>query len=88
MPIPLSAAAVLDREFLEMRAKLLELAASFDRLDRADGDVRDDRRLRLLREAIELLLDDPGDRAEQLQLLFSRSYDDNWQHEFNLTTVR
>jgi hypothetical protein len=35
MPIPLDATEVLNREFLEIRAKLLEIAAALDRLDRA-----------------------------------------------------
>ena len=32
---PMTAQAVLDREYLEVCAKLLELAATFDRLDAA-----------------------------------------------------
>ncbi len=35
--MPLTAAATLEREFLTIRAKILEIAASLDRLDRADG---------------------------------------------------
>jgi hypothetical protein len=30
-------------------------------------------------------LDETGDRAEQVQLIFSRAYDDDWQKEFGLT---
>jgi hypothetical protein len=29
-------------------------------------------------------LDETGDRAEQIQLIFSRPYDDDWQKEFGL----
>jgi hypothetical protein len=76
--IPLSATAVLNREFLELRAKVLELAASLDRLERAEGQVEDDPRLAKLRKGIELLLsEDPG-RAERVQLLFSRAYNEDW----------
>jgi hypothetical protein len=81
---PMAAQAVLDREFLEVRAKLLELAASFDRLDRGGGLSPDDRRLQLVRQGLKVLLDETGDRAEQIQLIFSRPYDDDWQKEFGL----
>ncbi|MCA9153679.1 MAG: hypothetical protein R3C99_26860 [Pirellulaceae bacterium] len=85
MSSPMHARAVLDREFLEMRAKVLELAASLDRLERAAGDVVDDPRLKLLRQAIEVLSDDRDERAERVQLLFSRPYTAEWQSQFNLT---
>jgi hypothetical protein len=74
----MNAENVLAREFLELRAKILELAASLDRLDRSEGEVDDDPRMAKLRKGIELLLSaDPG-RAERLQLLFSRPYHEDW----------
>jgi len=82
MATPMAAPAVLDREFLEVRAKLLELAATFDRLDRGGGAPTDDRRIKLVKQGLKVLLDETGDRAEQIQLLFSRPYDDDWQKEF------
>jgi hypothetical protein len=78
MPIPLDAAEVLNREFLEIRARLLHLAASLDRLDRAEGTVSDDPRLAKVRDGLEILGGDEADRAERIQLLFSRPYDSNW----------
>jgi len=75
---------VLNREFLEMRAKVLELAASMDRLDRAVGSVADDPRIKKLREALALVTDERGDRAEQVQLIFSRHYHKEWRREFDL----
>ena len=81
---PMAAQSVLDREFLEIRAKLLELAASFDRLDRGGGIAIDERRMQLVRQGLKVLLDETGDRAEQIQLIFSRPYDDDWQKEFGL----
>jgi len=36
MTSPLAAPEVLNREFLEIRAKILEIPASLDRLDRAE----------------------------------------------------
>jgi len=81
---PMAAPAVLDREYLEVRAKLLELAATFDRLDRGGGAPAGDGRLKLIRQGLKVLLDETGDRAEQIQLIFSRAYDDDWQKEFGL----
>jgi hypothetical protein len=75
----LSAPEVLNREFLEIRCKILDLAAAFDRLCRAEGSVESDQRIARLREAIQIVLDEPHDRAEQVQLIFSRQYDDGWQ---------
>jgi hypothetical protein len=79
MPPLLSAPEVLNREFLEIRCKILELAAAFDRLQRADGSVDDDPRLARLQEALSVVLDQSSDRAEQVQMIFSRAYDDDWQ---------
>lgn len=83
-PTPMTADAVLDREFLEMRAKILELAASFDRLDRGEGGINDDRRMELIREALKLLEDPNAGRAERIQLLFSREYSGSWRNEFGI----
>ena len=80
MPGSLKAQEILDREFLEIRAKLLQLAAHFDRIERGVGDV-DLTKINLLREALELLSDiDVGPcRAEKLQMIFSRKYDPEWR---------
>ncbi len=82
MPIPLDAPEVLNREFLEIRARLLHVAASLDRLDRADGSVLDDPRLEKIRLALNILADGEPDRAEKIQLLFSRPYDADWMSKF------
>lgn len=70
---------LLDREFLPTRAKILEIAASLDRVSRAEEGAADDPRLAQLRQAIELVLKNDDNRAEQVQLLFSRAYDKNWR---------
>ncbi|MCA9173507.1 MAG: hypothetical protein KDB14_03390 [Planctomycetales bacterium] len=80
----LSAPEVLNREFLEIRARVLELAACFDRLDRAQGDVSGDPRISLLREAVDVLLADEPLRAERVQLIFSRTYDESWREQFGI----
>jgi hypothetical protein len=84
MSEPLSAPEILNREFLELRCKILDLAAAFDRLDRAEGSVADEERLARLREALSLVLDEPHNRAEHVQMLFSRNYDEAWQESFKV----
>ena len=75
---------VLEQEFLPLRAKILEIAAGLDRLDRAAGPAEaDDRRTRL-EQAIGLLMDDKPGRAERVQSLFSREYDKNWRKAFGV----
>ena len=82
--MPLSAPEVLNREFLEIRCKILELAAAFDRLDRAEGAVDSDSRITRLREALQTVLDEPEGRAEQVQMIFSRPYEDGWLETLNV----
>jgi hypothetical protein len=84
MTTPMAAPDVLDREFLEIRAKILELAASFDRLDRGDGSVAGDPRMTLVQNALQILQRDAADRAEEIQLLFSREYDENWRETYGV----
>jgi hypothetical protein len=79
MAAPLTAPEILNREFLEIRCKILELAAAFDRLARAEGSVASEPRIEHLREALTAVLDEPEGRAEQVQMIFSREYDENWQ---------
>ena len=67
--------------FLEMRCKMLEVAASLDRLDRAESSSNGnaDPRLEKLHRAIRVLLEDEPGRAERIQQIFSREYDPNWR---------
>ena len=62
--LPLTKREVLDRYFLEHRAKLIDLAAFLDRLDRAQGDA--DFRADALRQALALLNDGQADRARRI----------------------
>lgn len=78
------AAAVFEQEYLPVRAKILEIAAALDRLDRAEGTLSTDPRRSQIRAGIEVLLGSDDDRAEQVQLIFSRPYDDEWQDKFGL----
>lgn len=70
---------VLNREFLETRWLILQLAAALDRLDRAGAPREGDARIEQLRKALNVLNDDEGERAERVQLIFSREYDPNWR---------
>ncbi len=79
MSSPQTARQILDRHYLEIRSKILDLAASLDRVDRAGKDgTQDDPRLAKLRSGIELLLTPGTDRAERVQMLFSDTYVENW----------
>jgi hypothetical protein len=84
MAAPPTAAEVLDREFLAVRAKLIDTAAVLDRIDRAEGSVAGDPRLDRIRQGLQLLASDTSDRVEQLQLLFSLPYAENWRKEYGL----
>jgi len=76
---PLPANAALDSCFLEARAKLLDLAAFLDRIGRGAGGVEGDPRLTRIRQALDILADDSGGRAERVQKLFSLDYDPGWK---------
>ena len=64
------------------RVPLDRVDVPFDRLDRGDGNVISDSRMDLIREGLEVLLDGKSDRAEQIQMIFSRPYEDDWQKTF------
>ena len=85
MPESQTAAAVFDQEFLPIRAKLLEVAAALDRIGRSDGTIIGDPRWSKINDAITTLMQPDNDRAEQIQLHFSRPYEDDWQEKFELT---
>ncbi|HEV3416124.1 MAG TPA: hypothetical protein VG056_04905 [Pirellulales bacterium] len=85
MPIPLDAPEVLNREFPEIRARLLQLAAALDRMDRAAGSPEGDARRQKIRDALAILLESGPDRAERMQLLFSLPYDPDWKQKFELS---
>jgi hypothetical protein len=80
-PSPLASGAALETYFLEARAKLLDLAAILDRIGRGAGadDVEEDPRLQRVRQALEVLHDRSGGRAERIQQIFSLDYDPKWE---------
>lgn len=78
---PLPAPRALDQFYLEARCRLLDLAAILDRIGRGDGDggVDPDPRLARIRQALEVLSDQSGGRAERIQKIFSLDYDPSWK---------
>lgn len=81
MATKMTANDVLDREFLQARHEILDIAAALDRIGRADGAnaIAKDARMAQLDEAIALLIDGKPDRAERAQMVFSDDYDPNWR---------
>lgn len=80
---------ILDESFLAVRAKLLELAATLDRIDRSadEGSPLTDPnkpRRASVDDAIRILLSEGPDRAERLQRLYSRQYDADWRKQMQL----
>ena len=79
---------VVAESFLEVRAKLLEVAATLDRIDRACESAALDEpaksKRELLIEATKILLSEDPNRAERLQQLFSRKYDTDWRQQLGM----
>jgi hypothetical protein len=65
---------ILHHQYPEMRWRILSLAADFDRIERAAGDNaswKSDPRISELRQALQIVLTDAPNRAEQVQRLLS-----------------
>ncbi len=77
----LSPGAMLDREFLEIRRRLIDIAASMDRLACADpsASLSTDPRMAQVNRAINSLTQEGTDRAERVQMIFSDAYDPRWR---------
>ena len=79
-----TATHILDREFLTIRGKLLEVAAALDRIERGQGSAAADPRLEKIGETLAILGRHPqagtrAERAEQLQRVFSLPYEPGWR---------
>ncbi|MEQ1905467.1 MAG: hypothetical protein ABL888_14860 [Pirellulaceae bacterium] len=74
----MKSSAIIDREYLDIRSKILQIGASLDRIERAGGSLNESAKTKLLLETIEILLDGLPNRAERIQLTCSRPYDPNW----------
>ena len=72
IPSPKPAKGLLDEYFIENRNRLLEIAAFLDRLDRAGSEeLRDDFRMRALREGLAVLAGGEFSRVDSIQMIFS-----------------
>jgi hypothetical protein len=76
-----TAPTVFEREFLTIRSRLIELGAAMDRIGRAPGYTGGDPRSEKMRQSIEVLLGNATNTAEQIQMLFSLPYEDDWQKQ-------
>ena len=75
---------VFEREFLPLRANILKIAAALDRIERSGPIDNNDPRGSQLRAGLKVLLNSNAERAEEVQLIFSRKYHENWKSEFKL----
>ena len=58
-----SAEQIVVDEFMIARAKIVELAATLDRIERATGDVEDSKNMQLLVQGMHILCDDEVEKA-------------------------
>jgi hypothetical protein len=79
-----TASEVLDREFLALRGKILEVAAALDRIARASGSAADDPRTAQIRKSLEVLAQAGAGRAHDVQMVFSLPYDPQWRSKEGL----
>ena len=88
-----TAPQVLQEEFLIARARILELAAIFDRIDRAATEnpsnsasdlEKSQHQRQLLEQGIAILQDSDSNRASRVQKLMSRPYDSNWREQWTI----
>jgi hypothetical protein len=79
MPHSLEKPGVFDREFLGIRAKMIELAAALDRVDREEGPPADDPRREKIRRGLQVLAGGAVVKAEEIQLIFSLPYEEKWR---------
>ncbi len=64
---PLPYPEIVDTYFMEHRAKLIDIAAFLDRLDRAvDSPAEDDFRVASFRRCLEILLEEKAGRARRV----------------------
>jgi len=79
-----SAQQIVAEDFMIARARIVELAATLDRIERATGDVDDSKNMQLLMQGMHILCDDDVEKAKRVQLLMSRQYDPQWQTQMSI----
>jgi len=88
MQVPLEAGELLEREFLPIRAKILEIAAALDRIERGVGEVEHDPRWQQVQRGLHSLLETSDQRAEAIQMVFSLPYHADWWQRLNMQELR
>jgi hypothetical protein len=78
---PLPAGRALEQFFLDARCKLLDLAATLDRIGRGEGSASaaTDPRIERIQKALAVLMSDAPNKAEAIQQVFSQEYDAAWK---------
>ena len=84
MPITTDAVERLNRDFLGIRARLIELAAALDRIGRGSGSAANDPRMEQIRRSLAVLSGQPSDRTEQIQTIFSLPYEADWRARYGI----
>lgn len=77
----MTAEQILDTDFLGMRHRLLDLAASLDRAGRAEraDALPADARWINIKDALTVLLEERTDLTERVQMIFSDPYKSDWR---------
>ncbi len=69
---PLTQQQLIDEYFMEVRAKMLDVAAFLDRMDRSvDRNAEDDFRMLTMRQALQVLCAHTPGRVYDIQMIFS-----------------
>jgi len=69
---PLTQQQLIDAYFMEVRAKMLDVAAFLDRMDRSvDHNAEDDFRILAMRQALQALCARAPGRVYDIQMIFS-----------------
>ena len=69
---PLTRREVIDQYFLEHRAKMIDIAAFLDRIDRArPAEAAEDFRVKAMEHALTVLTDSEGDKARRVMEVLS-----------------
>ena len=78
---PLPATKALDTYFLDVRSKILDVAAAIDRINRGRdvAAIENDPRMSRVRQALGVLLDQTEGRAQRVQQVFSLEYQPAWE---------
>jgi len=78
-----TAQEILEQDFLNIRSLILDLAASLDRLDRAEGaeSLSNHEQMKLLQGGIDLVKEEGPGRAAKVQLHFSDQYEEGWNEK-------